>query len=143
MPYSGQIRVVARSDDSRGTWSETSRTYLNRSVHAAEACALLLTAGRDRPREVRVEHAQSRLIARAWFSGVRWRGVRRTRRSAWMTVFMALRACGVYPGTSPRRDRLPQSCVGAGGLGAPLPRVRRIGKRDLTGGDSTYARRPQ
>ena len=40
-------------------------------------------------------------------------------------------------------DRLPQSCVGAGDLGAPLPRVRRIGKHDLVGGDSTYDRRTQ
>src|SRR5271169_5848061 len=57
------------------------------------------------------------------------------------SLLYALLVC--IPGTSPRRDRLPQSWVGAGGLGAPLPRVRRIGKRDLAGGDSTYDRRTQ
>src|SRR5262247_1051924 len=40
MPYSGQIDVVSCCDDSRCTWSETSRTYLTRSVHTPEACAL-------------------------------------------------------------------------------------------------------
>src|SRR5215471_6959337 len=50
MPYFGQTAVVACCDDSRCTWSETSRTYLTRSVHAAEACALPFMTGRDRPR---------------------------------------------------------------------------------------------
>jgi hypothetical protein len=57
------------------------------------------------------------------------------------SLLYALLVC--IPGTSPRPDRLPQSCVGADDLGAPLLRVRRIGKRDLVGGDSTYDRRTQ
>jgi hypothetical protein len=71
----------------------------------------------------------------AWFQAARQHrpinrygrpSVRRSRRSARMTVFMALLAFGVYPGTSPPRDRLTQSCVGVGGLGAPLLRVCRL-----------------
>ena len=38
MPYSGQTGVLARRGDPRCTWSETSRTYLDRRVHAAGAC---------------------------------------------------------------------------------------------------------
>ena len=49
MPYSGQISVAARSDDTRCTWSGTSRTYLNGMAHAAEACAPPFRAGQDRP----------------------------------------------------------------------------------------------
>jgi hypothetical protein len=44
MPYSGQTGVVARCDDSRRTWSETSRPYLNESAHAAEACTLTVAS---------------------------------------------------------------------------------------------------
>ena len=50
MPYSGQISVAAHSNDTRCTWSGTSRTGLNGMAHAAEACTPPFRAGQDRPR---------------------------------------------------------------------------------------------
>jgi hypothetical protein len=47
-------------------------------------------------RKAKNAHAPAQLRERG-FSGVLWRGVRGSRRSARMTVFMALRASGVYP----------------------------------------------
>jgi hypothetical protein len=53
MSHSGQTGVVACWDDSRCTWSGTSRTYLNGTAHAAESCAGKLPG---RARTARLAH---------------------------------------------------------------------------------------